>query len=68
MDERGAKAIVEEMLRCQQEGDDTFLDLVAADMVNHAAGPQGRDGLAGILRTPRPRPRAGHPRTASAHR
>ena len=26
-------------------------DLVAADMVNHAAGPQGRDGLKRILRT-----------------
>jgi predicted ester cyclase len=52
MDERGARAIVEEMLRRQQAGDDTFLDeLVAVDMVNHAAGPQGRDGLARILRT-----------------
>src|SRR4028118_2383774 len=51
MDERGAKAIIEEVLRRQQAGDDTFLELVAADMVNHAAGPQGRDGLAGILRT-----------------
>jgi len=26
-------------------------DLVAADMVNHAAGPQGRDGLASIFAT-----------------
>ena len=52
MDGRGARAIVEEMLRRQQGGDYTFLDeLVAVDMVNHAAGPQGRDGLARILRT-----------------
>ena len=52
MDEGGAWAIVEEMLRRQQAGDDTFLDeLVAVDLVNHAAGPQGRSGLARILRT-----------------
>lgn len=52
MDGRGARAVVEEMLRRQQAGDDTFLDdLVAVDMVNHAAGPQGRSGLASILRT-----------------
>jgi lactoylglutathione lyase len=52
MVERGAREIVEEMLRRQQAGDDTFLDeLVAVDMVNHAAGPQGRSGLAWILRT-----------------
>jgi predicted ester cyclase len=52
MDGCGARAIVEEMLRRQQAGDDTFLDeLVAVDMVNHAAGPQGRSGLAWILRT-----------------
>jgi hypothetical protein len=52
MDGRGAREIVEEMLRRQQAGDDTFLDeLVAVDMVNHAAGPQGRSGLAWILRT-----------------
>jgi predicted ester cyclase len=46
-----AKAVVEEMFRRQQAGDATALDLVAADMVNHAAGPQGRDGLDLILRT-----------------
>ena len=51
MDGRDAKAIVGEMLRRQQAGDGTFLELVAADMVNHAAGPQGRSGLAAILRT-----------------
>jgi hypothetical protein len=41
--ERGAKDVVEEMLRRQQQGDDTVVDdLVAADMTIHAAGPQGR--------------------------
>jgi predicted ester cyclase len=52
MSERRAKDVVEELLRRQQEGDDTVLDdLVAADMVNHAAGPQGREGLKLILQT-----------------
>jgi len=52
MDPRSAREIVEEMFRRQQEGGDTFLDeFVAEDMVNHAAGPQGRAGLAWILRT-----------------
>jgi lactoylglutathione lyase len=52
MDGRTAKDVVEEMFRRQQAGDDTALDdLVAADMVNHAAGPQGREGLERILRT-----------------
>jgi predicted ester cyclase len=46
-----AKAVVEEMFRRQQADDPTALDLVAPDMVNHAAGPQGRDGLDLILRT-----------------
>ncbi len=50
MSERTAKEVVEEMFRRQQAGDDLD-DLVAADMVNHAAGPQGRDGLKLILRT-----------------
>ncbi len=44
-----AKAVVEEMLRRQQAGDANALDLVAVDMVNHAAGPQGREGLQRIL-------------------
>src|SRR4051812_42550995 len=49
---RSAKDVVEEMLRRQQAGDSAVLDdLVAADMVNHAAGPQGREGLRLILRT-----------------
>jgi predicted ester cyclase len=51
MERPGARTVVEEMLRRQQAGDDTFLELVAVDMVNHAAGPQGRSGLAQILRT-----------------
>jgi predicted ester cyclase len=52
MSERSAKEVVEEMFRRQQAGDDTvFDDLVGADMVNHAAGPQGREGLKRILRT-----------------
>jgi lactoylglutathione lyase len=52
MTERTAKEVVEEFVRRQEEGDDTALDdLIAADMVNHAAGPQGRDGLRRILRT-----------------
>jgi lactoylglutathione lyase len=52
MSERSAKDVVDEMFQRQLAGDDTALDdLVAADMVNHAAGPQGRDGLKGILRT-----------------
>jgi lactoylglutathione lyase len=50
MSERNAKDVVAEMFERQRAGDDTFLDdLVAADMINHAAGPQGRDGLRSIL-------------------
>jgi predicted ester cyclase len=52
MSERSARDVVEEMFRRQQAGDDTVLDdVVAEDMVNHAAGPQGRDGLRLILST-----------------
>jgi predicted ester cyclase len=46
-----AKSVVAEMFRRQLAGDPSAFDLVAADMVNHAAGPQGRDGLDLILRT-----------------
>jgi predicted ester cyclase len=47
-----AKAVVEAFVRRQEAGDETVLDdLVAADVVNHAAGPQGREGLRQILRT-----------------
>jgi lactoylglutathione lyase len=49
---RSAKAVIEELARRQQARDDTVLDdLIAVDMVNHAAGPQGREGLRQILRT-----------------
>jgi predicted ester cyclase len=52
MSERTAKDVVEELIRRQQAGDATALDdLVAKDMINHAAGPQGRDGLKMILST-----------------
>jgi predicted ester cyclase len=52
MSERTAKEVVEELFRRQASGDeDAVDDLVAADMVNHAAGPQGREGLQRILRT-----------------
>jgi ketosteroid isomerase-like protein len=52
MNERPAKEVVEEMYRRQDAGDPTVLDdLVAEDLVNHAAGPQGREGLKRILRT-----------------
>ena len=52
MDGRSAKDVVAELFRRQEEGDDTALDdLVAEGMVNHAAGPQGREGLKAILRT-----------------
>jgi predicted ester cyclase len=50
--QRSARDVVEELFRRQRAADDTVLDdLVASDMVNHAAGPQGRDGLKAILRT-----------------
>jgi predicted ester cyclase len=52
MNEPTAKEVVEEMHRRQQGGDPTVLDdLAAEDLVNHAAGPQGREGLKRILRT-----------------
>jgi predicted ester cyclase len=51
MNERTAKEVVDEMFRRHQVGDPTVLDdLVAEDLVNHAAGPQGREGLRRILR------------------
>ena len=52
MSERSARDVVEEFARRQEANDVTVLDeLVAEDMVNHAAGPQGRDGLRQILQT-----------------
>ena len=45
MSDRSAKDVVEEFFRRQGAGDSTVLDdLVAEDMVNHAAGPQGARG------------------------
>ena len=50
---RSPRGVVEELLRRQRAaaGDAPLDDLVTTDMVNHAAGPQGRDGLRSILRT-----------------
>jgi predicted ester cyclase len=48
MPERDAKAIVEELFR-RNNDEEAIDELVAVDMVNHAAGPQGRDGLKLIL-------------------
>jgi predicted ester cyclase len=51
MSGRSAREVVGQLLRRQQAGGELVLDdLVAEDMVNHAAGPQGRSGLAQILR------------------
>jgi len=50
--ERTARDVVEELIRRQEADDATVLDdLIAEDMVNHAAGPQGREGLRRILQT-----------------
>ena len=52
MSERSARDVIEELIRRQEAGDATVLDdLVSQDMVNHAAGPQGRKGLRQILKT-----------------
>lgn len=49
---RTPKDVVEELFRRRAAGDDAVVDeLVAEDMVNHAAGPQGRDGWRLILAT-----------------
>jgi predicted ester cyclase len=46
------KAIIEELFRRRAAGDDSAIDeYIAADMVNHAAGPQGREGWKQILAT-----------------
>ena len=45
-----ARDVVQELFRRQQSGAPDLDNLVAKDMVNHAAGPQGRDGLYRILR------------------
>lgn len=49
--QRSAKEVVQEFFARQQAADDTAIDLVAEDMTNHAAGPQGREGLKQILAT-----------------
>jgi predicted ester cyclase len=52
MSRRTAKEVVAELYRRQEAGDpDVLDDLVSPDMVNHAAGLQGREGLRQILRT-----------------
>jgi predicted ester cyclase len=44
------KAVIEELFRRRSAGDGTVVDeLIAEDMVNHAAGPQGREGWKAIL-------------------
>ena len=46
------RGVVEELFRRQRTSAEPRLDdLVATDMVNHAAGPQGHEGLKAILRT-----------------
>jgi lactoylglutathione lyase len=52
MPERSARDVIEELARRQAAKDESVLDdLIAEDMVNHAAGPQGREGLRAILQT-----------------
>jgi lactoylglutathione lyase len=49
---RSPREVVTELFRRQSaDGDPDLDDLVAADLVNHAAGLQGRDGLQQILGT-----------------
>jgi len=44
------REVVEELFRRTAAGDETAIDeLIADDMVNHAGGPQGRDGLKQIM-------------------
>ncbi|MCX6396042.1 MAG: ester cyclase [Propionibacteriales bacterium] len=50
MTDRSAKDIVEEFVRRWDEGDERVIDeLIAENMVNHAAAPQGREGWKLIL-------------------
>ena len=37
--------VVETFLRLVEQGDDAAFELLAPDLINHAAGPQGRDGM-----------------------
>ena len=48
------RVVVEELFRRERAGDGNVLDeLVAENFINHAAGPQGREGLRQILDTVR---------------
>ena len=50
MNDRDSKAVVEELFRRRSAGDASVInELIAEDMVNHAAGPQGREGWKQIL-------------------
>ena len=50
MTEQTAKDILQELIRRTDAGDDTAIDdLIAEDMVNHAAAPQGRAGWKYII-------------------
>jgi predicted ester cyclase len=52
MTERNPRDVLDELARRLDANDMTVLDdVVAADMVNHAAGPQGRAGIRLILQT-----------------
>jgi lactoylglutathione lyase len=52
MTAKDPKAVIEELFSRGAAGDSAVVDeLIAADMVNHAAGPQGRDGWRQILAT-----------------
>jgi lactoylglutathione lyase len=39
------RQVIDDFMRLVEARDDRAFDLVAADFVNHAADPQGRDGL-----------------------
>jgi predicted ester cyclase len=44
-----AKALASEYFARLERDDDSAFALLAADLVNHAAGPQGRDGMRQIM-------------------
>ncbi len=46
------KTVIEELFRRRASGDDSAIDeYIAEDMINHAAGPQGREGWRLIVQT-----------------
>lgn len=50
MSEPTAREVVTELMSRLDQGDSSAIDdLISADMVNHAAGPQGREGWKQIL-------------------